>query len=205
MLMPRKTPGQRMKEQRIQRWLEEGGDPQILEWDLPGWVMSWVMKSRILTVEQVIAVVKEGATRRRFYSCGPKTHAVFFDVLCARGYISAEEVKTDKTTAEFRQEPVWFRALDWWGHRCAVCDIPFDETISYRSAHADHWVPQDSPLCPGTIATNIIPLCAECNGRKSANPPYLWLVSKLGHAQANRKMLEIMRYFEWVGAHDDGS
>lgn len=65
----------------------------------------------------------------------------------------------------------WTYAVDYFGRACAVCG----EHGNYRTLHRDHWIPVASPYCPGTIATNIVPLCKKCNLSKNSKYPDVWL------------------------------
>src|SRR5262245_54364387 len=49
----------------------------------------------------------------------------------------------------------------YWHNACAVCGNP--KGLFWTLAH-DHWIPLNSPTCPGTIATNMIPLCHGTGG-----------------------------------------
>lgn len=99
----------------------------------------------------------------------------------------------------------WQRALDYWGHRCAVCDRPRG---LWHTLAADHWIPLTDPRPdnPGTVPTNIIPLChgiGGCNNSKSACDPLVWLTRKFGPEAAQQKAAEIDAYFEWVRQQDN--
>ncbi len=92
----------------------------------------------------------------------------------------------------------WHQALDYWGHKCAVCGRPRG---LWHTLSQDHWIPLTSAQCPGTDATNILPLCYGtdgCNNSKGKQLPDVWLRKKLGKRRAERKMAEINAYFEWV-------
>lgn len=90
----------------------------------------------------------------------------------------------------------WRYCLEYWHHRCAVCGRPrgFWLTIA-----ADHWIPVSSPDCPGSVPTNIIPLChgrGGCNGDKLDKDGPTWLLAKLGKRKGRQKLAEIEAYFE---------
>src|SRR5260221_119478 len=55
----------------------------------------------------------------------------------------------------------WRNALEYWGHRCAVCERPRG---LWHTLSQDHWIPLSSPDCPGTDPTNILPLCCGTDG-----------------------------------------
>ncbi len=92
----------------------------------------------------------------------------------------------------------WQRALEYWEHKCAVCGRPRG---LWHTLAKDHWLPLTSPDCPGTVATNILPLChgeGGCNNSKSKKDPESWLIERLGKRRAARKRGEIQAYFDWV-------
>jgi hypothetical protein len=92
----------------------------------------------------------------------------------------------------------WQQALEYWGHKCAVCGRPRG---LWHTISQDHWIPLTSPDCPGTHAANILPLCYGadgCNNSKGKQMPDVWLAKKLGKRRAARKMAEIEAYFSWV-------
>lgn len=98
----------------------------------------------------------------------------------------------------------WQRALDYFHHRCAVCNRSSD---LWTVIAADHWIPINSDECPGTIPTNIVPLCharegsngmGACNNSKHSKRPLAWLDETYGKS-APAILKRITDYFEWVG------
>lgn len=92
----------------------------------------------------------------------------------------------------------WENALEYWEHRCAICERPRG---LWHTLAQDHWVPLTSPDCPGTVPTNILPLCHGtdgCNNSKGKKLPGPWLREKLGARRAGRKLREIQDYFAWA-------
>jgi RNase P subunit RPR2 len=83
------------------------------------------------------------------------------------------------------------RCLTYWGNRCAISG----ETTNL---HFDHWIPLASPLCPGTIATNMIPLAGKLNHSKWANHPEQWVMDVYGETEGRLILQRIYAYFEWV-------
>jgi len=70
-------------------------------------------------------------------------------------------------------------------------------------ASADHWIPLSykGDDNPGTVATNIIPLChgiGGCNNSKNATMPDEWLKRKFGTRKSNQIKLQIQEYFSDV-------
>lgn len=85
--------------------------------------------------------------------------------------------------------------MHYWHFACAVCGNQegFQWTIV-----ADHWIPIVSPDCPGTIPTNMVPLChgvGGCNNSKQDKDPSLWLVERYGTRKAARIQKAIATYF----------
>lgn len=98
------------------------------------------------------------------------------------------------TTAE------WQRALDYFGNCCAICERP---TGLWHTLAADHWIPLDDDRAdnPGTVATNIIPLChgqSGCNNSKGAKDPEVWLAQTFSKRKAKQILVKINAYFQWV-------
>lgn len=92
----------------------------------------------------------------------------------------------------------WQRALDYFGGCCAICGRP---PGLWHALSADHWIPLASPDCPGTIATNIIPLCCRqdgCNNSKRHKDPEQWLIERFGKRKAKVILKRIHAYFEYV-------
>lgn len=105
--------------------------------------------------------------------------------------------KAEKILNDFSADD-WERCLDYWGHKCAVCGRPVG---LWHTLAMDHWIPLSSPNCPGTTATNIIPLCHGldgCNNKKCKKLGAIFLIDILGEGKAKKKLREIEQYFEWV-------
>jgi hypothetical protein len=96
----------------------------------------------------------------------------------------------------------WLAALEYFQGCCAVCGKLLTNT---RLTHADHWIPICSPDCPGTVATNIVPLCGGrggCNPSKNSRPPLEWLIDRFGAIDGLQIEAKIQAYFDWVRAND---
>lgn len=92
----------------------------------------------------------------------------------------------------------WNVALSYFDHRCAVCGRPIG---LWHTLAMDHWIPLSNSNCPGTIPTNIIPLCHGndgCNNSKSTKDPLKWLVERFGKRKAARVMKRIQSYFDFL-------
>ncbi len=92
----------------------------------------------------------------------------------------------------------WELGVEYWGRKCAICGRPPDDDLALA---ADHWIPLKDPKCPGTVVTNMVPLCdgkTGCNTRKHARDAVTWLVEKLGDEAARHKLAEIEAFFEYM-------
>ena len=90
----------------------------------------------------------------------------------------------------------WEFALNYFNHCCAVCGNQLNGL--FHTAAADHWIPLSSPDCPGTVPTNIIPLCHGvngCNNSKAYHHPEDWLVKRYGKRKAKPILKRIHDYF----------
>jgi hypothetical protein len=90
--------------------------------------------------------------------------------------------------------------LDYWHHACAVCG---NQEGFFWTLADDHWVCITSPVCPGTVAENMIPLChgrGGCNNSKHDADPQDWLISRVGPVKAKRILKAITTYFATVQA-----
>lgn len=97
----------------------------------------------------------------------------------------------------------WQRALDYFKGCCAVCGRP---PGLWHIIVPDHWIPLANPDCPGTIPTNIVPLCnatkggeGGCNNTKIGKEPNEWLFRKFGEIKAQEIMRRIQEYFDSLG------
>ncbi len=93
--------------------------------------------------------------------------------------------------------------LGYWKFACAICGR---EDGLLWTLSMDHWVPLASVECPGTVITNILPMCFSkkrvrnagircCNSSKQDQDPIVWLTQKLGPRRAKAKLREIEVYF----------
>lgn len=94
----------------------------------------------------------------------------------------------------------WVYAIDYFEHKCAACGRPQG---LWHTLAADHWIPLNDPRPdnPGTVATNIVPLChgqGGCNNSKNAKDPIAWLEHEYGKRKAKKIIARIESYFEHV-------
>lgn len=103
-----------------------------------------------------------------------------------------------------RSQPIAFRSEDWkyalryFDGCCAVCGRP---PGLWHSIAMDHWIPLSSPDCPGTIPTNIVPLCHGldgCNNSKCNRNAEEWLVERYGAIKAKKILHRIQAYFAHI-------
>lgn len=64
-------------------------------------------------------------------------------------------------------------ALDYWNHQCPVCESDLN-----RGYQIDHHISITDDNCPGTIPSNMVPLCQQCNKSKSNKSPEVWYRNK---------------------------
>lgn len=87
-------------------------------------------------------------------------------------------------------------ALNYFKGCCAICGRPLNGL--WHTGALDHWIPLASPDCPGSIATNELPLCQGldgCNNEKNDKYPTEWLIEKYGNRKANVILKRIKTYF----------
>jgi len=92
----------------------------------------------------------------------------------------------------------WQQAIQYFNGCCAVCENQLYDLFGEIILHADHWIALNNPDCPGTIVTNMLPLCSACNSSKRDSPPKDWLIRKHGKRKANQILKRIEAYFESV-------
>jgi len=92
--------------------------------------------------------------------------------------------------------------LSYWGYACAVCGR--QEGLFGWTLADDHTIPLSAPDCPGTVATNMLPLChgkGGCNNSKSTKNLQVWLISRFGKRKAAVITRKITDYFAKVSQH----
>jgi hypothetical protein len=94
--------------------------------------------------------------------------------------------------------------LHYWDNSCAICGNR--DGLFWKMA-LDHVIPLSSPACPGTIATNMLPLChgtGGCNNSKYNKDLHTWLHSRY----PSRKVAQIEKaigvYFALVRQRQQG-
>lgn len=75
----------------------------------------------------------------------------------------------------FKKED-WEYCLWFFNQQCAVCGAWNTEDDPLQK---DHWIPVTNPKCPGTIPSNIIPLCRGCNRVKNNQDPDIWIEGQI--------------------------
>lgn len=104
------------------------------------------------------------------------------------------------TKHDFNQQD-WDRALDYFGHKCAVCHRPESNELYIVM---DHW----KPLSKGgdTTVANIIPLCHSkrgssamgCNNRKWHRLPHDWLIMEFDSKVVEEIEANIEHFFVYA-------
>lgn len=92
----------------------------------------------------------------------------------------------------------WQFALDHFKGCCVACGRPAG---LFHTLAMDHWIPNSSPDCPGTVPANIVPLCNGpdgCNQSKHARNPEEWLLSKFGKKQGRAILAKVQHFFSQV-------
>lgn len=95
----------------------------------------------------------------------------------------------------------WQHALNYFNGCCAVCGRQLNDMFGEFKAAMDHWIPLSykGDDNPGTVATNIVPLCHGvdgCNNSKHNKLPDVWLKHKFSTRKANEIMKRIQDYFD---------
>ena len=94
----------------------------------------------------------------------------------------------------------WEHALDYFHGLCAVCRKDASNIFKVKIS-IDHWIPLSYKGSdnPGSVMSNIIPLCCNqqgCNGRKSSKMPDVWLHREFDKRKAEKIMERIQEYFD---------
>lgn len=136
------------------------------------------------------------------YHANPDAHRLYKKEYNQRPQTKKVNILTSgRRRARKRELPNTFAQTDYdfmmqyWHFSCAVCgrENGFQWTIA-----ADHWIALKDPACPGTVVTNILPLChgvGGCNNSKSNKSPSLWLLERYGKTKAKKIETAIMAYF----------
>jgi len=112
-------------------------------------------------------------------------------------YKQRRKARLKELPANF-SEVDWCNALNYWNGCCAICSRPLNDLFGTHKAAMDHWIPLTSPDCPGTIASNILPLChgiEGCNNRKRDDEPRSWVLQTFGKTKGFKILSAIDRYF----------
>lgn len=81
----------------------------------------------------------------------------------------------------------WQRCKNYFIECCSVCSNQVE-------LHKDHWIAISNPDCPGTITTNIVPLCKSCNSSKNNIKAETWL--QRNYPETYQEILDkIYKYF----------
>jgi hypothetical protein len=124
----------------------------------------------------------------------PESH---YQIKGANARARANNLQASLTEAD------WEFALDYFHHACAVCGRQLTDLFGDTVAALDHWIPinDSSPDNPGTVATNIVPLCHGfngCNNSKCDRDAEQWLIERFGKVKAKRISARVNAYFDVV-------
>jgi len=150
-----------------------------------------LQKSRLYSrrYEQKIRQIKPEQIRtkhRRFKAAHPSANRIYDQRREAR-----KRALPDSFTAED-----WRRCLEYFNNCCAVCGR---SQGLWHTISADHWTPLSASNCPGTVPSNIVPLCSGqngCNNSKNKQKPETWLLRKFGELKAQEIINRINQYFQ---------
>jgi hypothetical protein len=117
-----------------------------------------------------------------------------------RLYNETRKNRIDSLPSDFTQDDRSF-AFEYFSGRCAVCEKPLQDLFGETSPSTDHWVPvcDPRPDNPGTVPTNIIPLChgaGGCNNKKGSRDPVEWLNDEFGARKAKEILERIETFFD---------
>jgi hypothetical protein len=101
----------------------------------------------------------------------------------------------------------WGFALEYFGNACAICGA---KSGLWTAIAIDHWIPltDKRPDNPGTVASNVIPLChnkhgsvgltPSCNQSKYNKDPIEWVLTTYGRRKGKEILRRITDYFDIV-------
>ncbi len=95
----------------------------------------------------------------------------------------------------------WQKAVEYFHGCCAACERQLNDLFGLHKPSADHWIPLASSECPGTIPSNIVPLCHGvdgCNNSKGSKMPIEWLELKFGKLKASKIVEAVQVFFQSV-------
>ena len=105
--------------------------------------------------------------------------------------------------------PAWKaqRAINYFNGCCAVCGRQLKDLFDTHTVSMDHWIAKRDPRPdnPGTVATNMIPLCHGidgCNNHKKNRDPIEWLVQDYGTRKAKPIIARVETFFDWIREQD---
>ena len=95
----------------------------------------------------------------------------------------------------------WQHALDYFKGCCAACGRQMNDMFGEFTASIDHWIPLSykGDDNPGTVATNILPLCHGvngCNNSKGCKLPDEWISQNFGKHKAKKIATKVQVYFD---------
>lgn len=122
------------------------------------------------------------------------------NILRSRVHTQNHRARKRDLRSDFTPEQQKF-ALDYFNNSCAICGRQLFDLFGDHGLAFDHWIPLSNSECPGTTATNMIPMCHGvdgCNNSKQASLPEEWLVRRFGKRKAKVILARVREYFEIV-------
>jgi 5-methylcytosine-specific restriction endonuclease McrA len=90
-----------------------------------------------------------------------------------RSHTDNHKRRQRRLAVPFKWQPEdWQACLAAFGNCCEYCDAAV-------TLHQDHFIPLSDPACPGTIPTNMVPACQQCNLSKGSRHPHQWVRDQL--------------------------
>ena len=87
-------------------------------------------------------------------------------------------------------------ALEYFHGACAYCGNPPSLFDARHVLHLDHFIALANPACPGTVKTNMLPVCQDCNLKKQDKNPHEWLLQRFGKHRTINIEKRIQSYFD---------
>lgn len=123
----------------------------------------------------------------------PKTKA---SVSRAKAYWRArvKELPRSLTKQQRRAAHIYFDNF------CAICGDELAAQNVKLTKMLDHWIPVSDlrPDNPGTVPTNMIPMCRKCNSSKRNRDAIEWVKWKFEEPEASMVLLRVEEYFTRV-------
>jgi hypothetical protein len=136
---------------------------------------------------------RQAASAKRWY----KKNAVY-----NKAKLQARAARKRQLPSDFTEED-WGYAIEYFNGCCAACGRQLNDLFGDFYPAADHWIPLSCKDInnPGTVPSNIVPLChgkGGCNNSKKDKLPTEWLEYKFGKRKAAEILKRIEAFFATV-------